>query len=187
MGEERYAKNPLLYINQPKVVKPEARMQHQYVTPKKERKTVQPISIPSSPNTKEIEKQRNTEPKPVRKRPALGNVTKPQQTEEKETNTAAVEHVEEDIESESDSDPHVEGYEQNKKFKEMTLKERIEYFARTPSHIPKMRCELKTEEKTYRGVITDFDGESITMRTGRRTQTITIPFEAAQQVRMLGF
>src|SRR5699024_11630472 len=44
-----------------------------------------------------------------------------------------------------------------KKFKDMTLLEKVKYFADEPNHIPRIKCEIKTEDKSYRGYIMDIE------------------------------
>lgn len=159
MGEKKFAKNPLLYIHQPSIGTPKAPMQHHYTTPKK------------APAEQAVTKEtKNVQTRPVKR----DNFSKKSVSEEDDTNEAA-------DESDESSD------QERKKFKDMTLNERIEYFVNSPKHVPVMKCEVKTEERNYRGIIVDFKEENIIMRVGRRTSTTGIPFEKVDDIRLIGF
>lgn len=168
MKNKRYAKNPLLYIHQPDVGTPAASMQSSYRASKRN----------SSPQSETHETGRKIKGRPQRRQ------GKPM-PEIKEV---------EDIQSESSLDKNENPKEEfindhtgSKKFKDMTLFEKVKYFADDPSHIPKMKCEIKTEERTYRGIIVDFDGETVFMRMGRRVNTRKVLFKEIKRIRMLGF
>lgn len=159
MGEKKFAKNPLLYIHQPSIGTPKAPMQHQYTTPKK------------APAEQVVTKEtKSVQTRPVKR----DNFSKKSGSGEDDTNEAA-------DESDESSD------QERKKFKDMTLNERIEYFINSPKHVPVMKCEVKTEERNYRGIIVDFKEENIIMRVGRRTSTTGIPFEKVDDIRLIGF
>lgn len=168
MGEKRFAKSPLLYIHQRSTNEPKARMQHQYRTPRKT-------------EGESTAKQNNTEEKPPKQsnmRPIKRKVhPKPAQKE-----LANTEESEQEKERESEQHNN-----QTLKFKDMSLEEKVNYFVKTPTYVPKLRCEVKTDERTYRGIIVDYKENNVYMRIGRRTSITTIPFDTIKQIRMLGF
>lgn len=96
-----------------------------------------------------------------------------QDLEEMESSSSSLEEVSEDNKLE------------RKKFKEMTLMEKIDYFIKTPSHLPRMRCEVVTNDNKYRGIMLDKENEVIKMRVGRRTTEVSI--EDITDIRLLGF
>lgn len=166
MGDNKSAKSPLLYIHQPYVRTPGASMQSHYMTPKKQRD--------------DKKKEHNK----VIKRPVNRNhFTKQVESED----TEEAEEAGEQIESSEDSPEHKDSGQERKKFREMTVEERIDYFLNPPKHAPVMRCEVKTEERKYRGTIVDSQDEKVYMRVGRRTTPTTIPIDSINEIRMIGF
>lgn len=159
MGKKNYAKNPLLYIHQPNRQTPKAQMQHNYVTPKK------------------TSKQEGQEAKKVQQRPLKRTIPN-QNTENKQETDVNLAAEEEEPESEG---------QERKKFKDMTLRERVDYFVNTPKYAPVMKCEVKTDERNYRGTIVDFQEETVFMRVGRRTSQTKISFDKIEEIRMIGF
>ncbi|MEN2466737.1 CotO family spore coat protein [Ornithinibacillus sp. FSL M8-0202] len=187
MKRRKYAREPLLYIHQPTVDTPTAPMQHSYTSTKKQTNQ----SVSSSPTHSEAgAKSQET----IKKRPSLNafstgisnanEVKEPQvkkrrpsfptqDLEEMESSSSSLEEVSEDNKLE------------RKKFKEMTLMEKIDYFIKTPSHLPRMRCEVVTNDNKYRGIMLDKENEVIKMRVGRRTTEVSI--EDITDIRLLGF
>ncbi|SDQ89157.1 Spore coat protein CotO [Virgibacillus subterraneus] len=159
MGEKKFAKSPLLYIHQPSIGTPKAPMQHQYTTPKNA-----PAEQVVAQETKSVQKR------PLRR----DHFNKKSDGEAEDTN-------EEADESDESSD------QERKKFKDMTLNERVDYFVNPPKHVPAMKCEVKTEERNYRGTIVDFLEDNVIMRLGRRTSTTEIPFDSINDIRLIGF
>ncbi|MFC4559352.1 CotO family spore coat protein [Virgibacillus kekensis] len=160
MGEKRYARRPLLYIQQPTIRTPEAQMQHQYTTPKKSKAKSGENVLKRPFKHSDFENDDNIEP------------------------DLANESVDNSGYDEEAEDAEDQG---RKKFKEMTLRERVDYFVNTPKHLPAMKCELKTEERKYRGIIVGFEDEIVLMRVGRRVTPTKIPFETVEEIRLLGF
>lgn len=161
---KRVAKSPLLYIDQPTIATPIAPMQADYQSTNK-KDTPPPI-------------QKN-EQRTIRSRPRRHkNRQETNVLNEKDSNQSiGAEAVNEKVDLD-DSRP---------KFKDMSLHEKIEYFANVPAHIPKMKCEIKAKDKSYRGVILEFDGETVLLRVGKRPQPTSIPYNDIKEVRMLGF
>ncbi|SFD39194.1 Spore coat protein CotO [Lentibacillus persicus] len=159
MGNRKQAKSPLLYIQQPQIKTPEASMQSHYMTSKKQRDTKVQNSI---------------------KRPgSRQKFTKLKDDDQEETFELSGENEKEQSE---DHRPR-----EKKKFKDMTLDERVEYFLDTPDHAPIMKCEVKTEGRNYRGIIVDYQDDNVYMRVGRRTTPTSIPFETIKEINLIGF
>lgn len=174
MGEKKYAKGPLLYIHQPTTRAPEASMQQNYKTPRKK-------SGQSTPEQQA--KQAKTAPTRPMKRKNSSNKSK---------NENVTEIVEDEVETEMVDDTSEETDENSnrqarRKFKDMTLQERVDYFVSLPKHAPAMRCEVKTDERNYQGFINDFHEGNVFMRAGRRLSPMEIPFDTINDIRLIGF
>ncbi|HLR52754.1 MAG TPA: CotO family spore coat protein [Candidatus Avamphibacillus sp.] len=167
MSKKRYAKDPLLYIQQPNVRTPMARMQSNYRTNRR---------IVTSHTGDKQEEEKIKRARPQRRPGPRYPVEAPGDVITTDTNESAKEKEREQSEKEKE----------RPKFKDMSLKQKVEYFAEKPNHISKMKCEVKTSNKTFRGIITDFDGETVFMRSGRSVKIKTIPFSQIKRVRMLG-
>ncbi|MEN1967209.1 CotO family spore coat protein [Lentibacillus sp. N15] len=174
MVRKRYARDPLFYIQQPEMKKTEAPMQDNYTTPKR---------------TKIVPQQQN-ETNVASVMPTRGNnfqqFQNPKPTEREQLEEAAANLLED--EDQKDTIEGLNEIENNNngrpRFKDMTIEEKIDYFVSMPPHIPKLKCEIKTEERTYRGIVISQEEEEITLRTGRRN--FTIPMNTITEIRMLG-
>lgn len=165
MGDKKVAKSPLLYIQQPGIRTPEAPMQFHYRTPKRERD------------------DKKAESSKIKRQSANRNYFN-----KKDIYDEAEEEVgssEESSDQYQQNYENTEPYQERKKFKDMPLEERVDYFLSSPEHVPVMRCEVKTEERNYRGKIIDYQDDNVHMRVGRRTTEI--PFNTIKEIRMIGF
>lgn len=157
----RFAEEPLLFITQPTTHRPEAPMQYNSFTPKK--KQVK----------KDKDVQRKVNPSRIYKRNYF-------QEESKHLERKALEEIREQEEIGT-------AETKEKGFKNMTLEEKVDYFRDTPVHTPKLRCELITKDRKYRGVISDYKDDHVFIRVGRRSTSEEVPFSDITDVRMLGF
>lgn len=165
---KRYAKNPLLYIHQPDVGTPTASMQSNYQSTKNNDQL-------SSSSKREAEKI-------AKARPQRRHGGKPFPDGVKDEMTSS------EFDENTDSKEEIQSKQSDtKSFKDMTLLEKVKYFADEPNHVPKIKCEIKTADKSYRGKIMDFDGETVFMRVGNRVHLRKVPFGEIQRIRMLGF
>ncbi|EQB35210.1 MULTISPECIES: CotO family spore coat protein [Virgibacillus] len=156
MGK-KYAKNPLLFIHQPKEVDLQAPMQHMYVTPKNKKETGnEKVENFDNKGTQEAVKKGG-------RHPAFD-----EQNEVKRNN-----------------DPKEET--KQTKFKDMSIEEKVDYFVNSPSYAPKLRCEIKTEERTFRGVITGSEGNYVYIRVGNRSSSTKVSLDDIKHIRLLGF
>ncbi|MFD2045366.1 CotO family spore coat protein [Ornithinibacillus salinisoli] len=174
MGKKKYANAPLMYIDQPTLKRSGAKMQSQYSTYNK--------NAEAATQEQDV-KKRLTKPIPKR---SIGNKFIEQLSDKKPkpTKNTITENKNEELEeflSEQEEDEQGE----KPKFKDMSIKEKIEYFAETPRHTPKKRCEIKTDERSHRGIVVKFSEDIVLMRSGRRN--VSIPLEHIKDVRMLGF
>lgn len=164
MQEKRFAKTPLLYIDQPTISKPKAPMQHDYLTPRKVQK-----------NTEQVETPKKRTP------------TRPQKRSYFYEEEQAFKQREKASELKDETGREREQTSTEKQFKNMTLQEKVNYFVELPDHIVKVRCEMITEDKKYRGIITDFKDDFVYIRIGQRSSSERIEFSKVKEIRMLGF
>jgi Spore coat protein CotO len=201
----KFAKEPLLYIQQPTVIRPSAPMQHTYSTPKKKAKIEsspqpekknpqQPIKRRSSLDaiTKEIVHDLKVAPtnevKPIKTIKRTGKIDlpstpSPEPTPAQETPSSSQQTLSAPTEQQDTNEEKNE----RKKFKDMTILEKVLYFIHTPSHLPRMRCEVITEERKYRGIIRDFQDDNIVMQVGRRGSSTKINLDDVKEIQLLGF
>src|SRR5699024_12439296 len=155
---KRYAENPLLYIHQPDVGTPNASMQSRYQTSRN--KTVSQSKNREASN--KITKgwvQRRYGGKLIPDKTEVENPSMKNNTPINSTETIQYEQ----------SSP--------KKFKEMDLAEKVKYRSEEPKHAPKIKCEIKTMDKTYHGVVEDIDRVTVFMHIGKRDITCNILFK----------
>ena len=186
MGKKQFARDPLLYIHQPSIGTPEAPMQSDYRSPS----TNTTISDNANPTTvAEITTNKQEPIKKVPKQPIRKKAFEKQFNKTKqEDNTAEATQDDESILTDAaTSTEDAANITEPVKFKDRSLKDKISYFADAPEFAPKMRCEVKTEARTYRGYIVDRQEDIVYMRTGKRTSNTKIPVEKIIDIRMLGF
>ena len=73
--------------------------------------------------------------------------------------------------------------QKDKNFQEMTVEEQLIYLTDKPSYAPRLVCEIKTNERSYRGLVLDYKDGVATIRSGRRR--LEIPREEIERIRML--
>ncbi|RDW18284.1 hypothetical protein CWR48_11920 [Oceanobacillus arenosus] len=176
MSDKKFANEPMLYIQQPSISRPAAPMQHQYTSPKRRKDVI------SSESTADTQLKSAAAP---RKR--VKHNTFQQQLMGK-----TVDNLEETIDQEPVQEKVDEVKEQatqnrKKQFKEMTLQEKALYLADSPTFAPKVKCEVKTNEQSHRGIVTDFKDDTVFMQVGRRTTLTSIPFADITEIRMISF
>lgn len=72
-----------------------------------------------------------------------------------------------------------------KKFRDMTVEEQLEYLARKPDYDLQVTYEITSVDDVYVGAILQVADESVILRRGRRR--ITIPKEKITKIRIIGF
>lgn len=172
MQEEKYAKAPLLYIQQPEVGESKVPMQHQYRSLRKKGNA-------KMAHTSNDAEQSN-EPKPTVSYHSVSLKEEQTETVEGMENLETSTVKEKAIEQETDT-------EKRKHFKDMDTRGKLEYFANTSPYAPKVRCEIKTEDRTYRGVVVGFENDVAVFKTMKRNSPIEIPLAEIKDVRIIGF
>lgn len=161
LNNKKYARKPLLYIEQPVNSYPEALMQHDYVTPKSR-----------EPKPTHTETTQNKGSRPLKRRYYQPHHPTPikdeSQPSEKDLGNTSIQE------------------QSNKKFTEMDLLEKVDYLLERPDHAPQIRCELRTEQRTYQGVLTGANENSVFIRVGNRKSSTTISKADLVNVRMIG-
>ncbi|WP_066187136.1 MULTISPECIES: CotO family spore coat protein [Gracilibacillus] len=74
-----------------------------------------------------------------------------------------------------------------KKVKDMTIEEKVTYFAAKPSHVPRAKCEIMTEKRKYLGIIQDYQQDMVTLRISSKAQPVTVPIEQIKRIDIIGF
>ncbi|MBY7143124.1 hypothetical protein KFZ56_08645 [Virgibacillus sp. NKC19-3] len=174
MRKKKFAKDPLLYIHQPSTKTPKAPMQHNYTSPQRKRNKEVEAST-ADPQTQYVPKKSLN--RSFYKEEALYF---DEMESEVETNES------EENEDDEDKEP-IDEEKTEKRFKDMTLDEKVAYFVDAPEYAPKLRCEVKTEKRSYRGVITDSNDDEVFIRVGKRSSSTAVPMEEIISIRLLGF
>lgn len=180
MRKKKFARDPLLYINQPGIKTPEAPMQHHYASPKKKSK--------AESTDLDSPLQQNAAP-PKGKSAYLRALEQAQSQHNTEKNNMPDdgEAVEQIGETEKDDSSHAIDPEEAKNFKEMDLEEKVNYFIHAPKFAPVLKCKIQTEEKNYRGVITDYKDGNVYIRPSKGISSKEVPLDQITDIKMLGF
>ncbi len=75
---------------------------------------------------------------------------------------------------------------ENKTFNEMTILEKVIYFASMPFHVPRVKCELITERKKYIGLIDDYQNDMVIIKVASKPRPISIPLKQIKEINMVG-
>lgn len=156
MRNKHFAKNPLLYIQQPTIATPVAPMQHNYYTPKHQ-------------GHSNNETLKNNERRVPLTRNRFSKYQAP---------------VEESMEETEETE---EDFSEEKKFKDMTIREKVNYFINRSDHAPIIRSEIQTHEKKYHGVITGFENDHVLIRVGRRSSSSEVLLDDITNIQIIGF
>jgi len=175
MEKKKFAKAPLLYIDQPTVTNPEAEMQHQYRSKRKKKKSMKHGAV----KEEEVDTVTYNSFRPSQEE-------NPSESEAEYTEEAAIQHDEETIKVKK-QDTKSESSVKRKPFKEMSIEEKVRYFVNSSSYAPKVKCEVKTESRRYRGVIADFKDNDVILQIGARAFNKSVPFEEIKDIRIIGF
>lgn len=82
---------------------------------------------------------------------------------------------------------HMIDTQEGVKFNDMTLKEKVSYLVSVPEHMPSIKCIVKTAERTYEGVITEYKENLVYIRIGRHASSISVQLDEIESIRLLGF
>ncbi|MYL32209.1 hypothetical protein GLW08_05495 [Pontibacillus yanchengensis] len=209
---KRKNKKPMLYITQPDFQSSEPKMQSSYRSERKK----QELKPSDSGSTKEVQTEtiKATSERKRRRRFDLA-FDMDDSTQGQEENTLGVEVDEgkvdatfepqetkkqfEDVEaeevldeeekpqSEENNNSSLSNRKRRSRFKEMDLEEKVDYFVNLPSQVPRMKCEVMTEEKSYRGWIQDYQDGIVHMKILQRPFRVELPFESIKDIVLRGF
>jgi Spore coat protein CotO len=106
----------------------------------------------------------------------------PEETAEEITETAV--QVKEE---EKSAEPEVPKQKKKGNFKDLSLIERIDYCLNLPSQIPRMKCEIVTEEASTIGIILGIQDDVILVKSVRRPFKREIKLGTIKDIKLLGF
>ncbi|ENH95917.1 hypothetical protein J416_13574 [Gracilibacillus halophilus YIM-C55.5] len=167
---------PRVYVDQPHFIEPNPAMQYVYRTKKRSKAT----NLESTDNNDPEKKKRQK--------------TKRENGEERQMvheDLDANETIGEDSDQQEDhlhaGDDEKEMMKVKKRFKDMTLEEKVIHFANKPFHVPKAKCHIITEQKGYFGYIDDYQDDMVIIKLVNRARPISIPFEQIEEIKLIGF
>ncbi|KGX87808.1 CotO family spore coat protein [Pontibacillus litoralis] len=74
-----------------------------------------------------------------------------------------------------------------KSFKDMNVEDKVNYFLDLPPQVPRMKCEVVTEEDTYRGWIENCQDGVVQMKLVKRPFRADFPISSIQNIYLRGF
>ncbi|WP_407271025.1 CotO family spore coat protein [Radiobacillus sp. PE A8.2] len=174
---KKHLHNPMLYITQPKLEKPSASMQSSYRTPKK--RTIDKQSADATASNEKTIRRKKMKLKQESEQPAI----------EAEVEKGVVDRELDEHNDYNLEESEEKGTEQSnrKRFRDMTVEEKVNYFVSLPKQVPKMKCEVKTAEQSYRGVIYDYDNKVVFMVVIRGRKKIELDIDEIIDIRLMGF
>ncbi|ARI78002.1 CotO family spore coat protein [Halobacillus mangrovi] len=168
--KKRLAKQPMLYIAQPKFKPAEVPMQTSFRSQRSSTSSQSSSSGGTSIHEMELR---------LRNQNAAGTVERAEsnaeQTEQEDTSSA---------ENESTAQ---KPRERRQRFQDLDLEGKVNYFFQLSPHVPKMKCEVSTDEEAYRGYITDYQDGIVSMKVFQRPYHQDVPFEKITDIRLIGF
>ncbi|WP_079480612.1 CotO family spore coat protein [Halobacillus salinus] len=171
--KKRLAKQPMLYIAQPNFKPAEVPMQTSFRSQRQSKSAAN-----SAENTSLYEKERR-----VRSQNAASKVepqaeAKKEKPEEEKPKTPKAPESKQSTSTAKD---------RKKRFGELTLEGKVQYFLQLSPHMPKVKCEIVVNEDAYRGYIVDYKDGIVQMKTFQRPFQKDIPFKEIEDIRLLGF
>jgi hypothetical protein len=164
---EKKSKGPLLYIHQPFARTPATNMQDIYTSRQEEEELVEkemPLEAESKKKISLLKKEIVQEPIGTEGSRSDNPATKsPTSIRERQHSP----------------------FNRVKPFKEMDIKERLDYLINYPKVLPPPPCVFITEEKNYQGYLTVYDGDEVTIRFHDQS-TNTVPVHALKGVILIG-
>ncbi|MDC3425463.1 spore coat CotO family protein [Aquibacillus sp. 3ASR75-11] len=211
---KKMERGPMLYITQPDLQSPKARMQYDYRTPKQKKKQASAIENEKRRRSAKQQKSKKNneanEPVSNKQNETAENVdvqqlddevtedqmthseTENQHSETGNQDSETKNHHTEKLSDEGsglETGEEVKQKAQNKRrpFNNMTVEEKVHYFLKIPPQLPKMKCEVITNNKSYRGVVTDYQDGLVHMRTFRSPFKVDVPIDDIENIRIIGF
>jgi len=206
MKEGRYARKPLLYIEQANINDPQASMQSSYRSGQKSKKQ----ESAEQQHPRDEKKQQQTEKnqkneKNIFREQLLGG-KRPQQKvikeklKENQDKAIELETTEAKLDIEDEQREEVTDQEEkdnqqedttslgeNKPFNELDIRGKVNYFINKPTLMPDMKCEVRTANEVHYGVIDDLQEEMVQVRKKKQNNPELIPLSEIESIRILGF
>lgn len=169
--KKRLAKQPMLYIAQPNFKPAEVPMQTSFRSQRQSKSNAN-----SGENTSLYERElrlRNQNASSTTE--STTEVIKEKQEEEKPAQPEA-------SESKAPSSK-----DRKKRFGDLSLEGKVQYFLQLSPHMPKVKCEVVVNEESYRGYIVDYTNGIVKMKTFQRPFQKDISFKEIDDIKLLGF
>jgi len=189
---KKKAKEPLLYIQQPSIQFPEAKMQELYSSPRKVKENQQPdLEEKLKNNDKDqAEKENKNEEAAIEQ----GTEVKNEDTMEALTDVQESIQAYEEQRAEADSgsaftpikrQAGVQSFNRVKRFREMNTLERLDYLENFPKQLPPVPCVFELEETSFRGILIGRTEEMIEIKQ-LNGKIQSIPMAELKGVKMTG-
>lgn len=124
--------------------------------------------------------------------PSLSNPTRTMQSfyhsgDSKEASETSNQEVgDQESEEELESKNTVNSFKK-KAFNEMTIEEKVMYFSSQPFHAPKLTCQIVTKEKTMIGIIEEYQGNTVKIKAGKKSNLVSIAMDQIEEINLIGF
>jgi hypothetical protein len=174
-GTKSLKSQPMMYITQPEFEIINVNMQKTYVTKgvgkanKKDQNANQAVSLDESLAKEKKELLKNDQKKPN---------DEVESVHKKEEASKKTDEVKEKA---------VHSDEQKKRFRELSVEEKIEYLLQLPYGVPRIKCIFTTNEKSYRGIVSDYKNGKVVLRVVTKPHKVTLGIEEIVSIQMLGF
>jgi hypothetical protein len=168
------SRGPLLYIHQPFVRTPATSMQDVYTS----KEEIEQLEA-ERPLEEESKKKISLAKKEVVQEPIQKEVTRSENPAATSPNKS-IKTSPTDIQKKQHS-----SFNRVKPFKEMDIKERLDYLINYPKVLPPAPCVFITEDKNYQGYLIEYDGQEATIRSYDQS-TNTMPVNALKGVHLIG-
>lgn len=164
---------PIMYISQPDIKAPQAKMQQEYHS--------------SEQKTKPQPKPKAKRSKPRR---TLRDFPKTDGIEaEVETSKNDIQTNEEDTEVNAASESVVADntQEKNRKFEDMSQLEKVEYLSRSSRFLPKLTCQLIVAGEKHQGKIIKFEDNQVTLEANTVPRIRKFMLDTIEEIKLTGF
>ncbi|WP_182200018.1 CotO family spore coat protein [Paraliobacillus salinarum] len=187
-------RRPMLYIDQPDLQAPTPNMQENYHSPKPEKLSTttvsQPTKRPKSRKSSKSNELKQTDKLDIHENESpenhnLENDSIEEPIEQEEILEKADE--EKDEEEEENEAKTVNQSQEKVPFAEMSLIEQVDYLAASPGFMPKIKCEVITEDERFKGIIRERKEETVYIETFKRPRYHQILLHEIASIRLLGF
>ncbi|MFB1050104.1 CotO family spore coat protein [Paraliobacillus sp. JSM ZJ581] len=187
-------RRPMLYIDQPDLEAPTPNMQEDYHSPKHQK-------ISATNTSQSIKRPKS------RKKTKMNEMTEVDKLDIDDNDTKETENIENDLTEEPKEKDEVNkeaDEEENEKneeievrtasqlqdkvpFTEMSLIEQVDYLAASPGFMPKLKCEVITENERLKGIIRERKEETVYVETFKRPRYHQVLLGDITSIRLLGF